>query len=82
MNLKEYKKLKENKAVKFKKEDDKVIAVITTYNAYTGKKEIKEEEIDVIRYENEKKMFENERDRAQEELNTINLLLNDIIKLK
>ena len=78
MNIREFKKLKENGAVQFKKENDKNIAEITTYNTYTGEKEIKEEEIDIIRLENEKRMYENQRDEAQERLNETNLLLNNI----
>ena len=80
MNIRDYIKHKENKAVKIKKDGDGYVAEITTYNIYTGKKEINEEKIDVERYTMEKEMFENEMNRAKEQLEKINLLLDDLNK--
>lgn len=78
LNIKDYKGLKANKAIKFKKKDDKYIAIITTFHPYSGKKITKEEEINIERYKMEKNMFENEMNRAKKQLEEVNLLLNNI----
>ena len=78
LNPRNYKDLKKQKSIKFKKNGEKITADIVVYDTISGKKKTMVEEIKISSFEREKQMAEKNFKRAEQELNDITEIVNDI----